>query len=439
MPVFIRMPSTPCSITITRRTRCPTPASTITGTLRAVLDRADGERVEHAEPRADRRCQRHHRDGARVLEPERRDQVVVRVRHHLEAFGGQHARRLDVARGVREQRLLVADHLELDPLVEAGRAREPRVADRRRRRCSSRRCWRAGRTARDRGDGGSPRPSCGRDPRAAPRRSRPRRPTPRSPRSSAAFDAYLPVPTIRRERNSRPPIVESVSECRRVIERVPSSQPPPTKCTISSMSPSGELERCDTRRDRGGSSRLCSIDDQPRIELRAMPAADSDRRPPRPSAALRSPSTRASTAHVQRRLIGRKIVARCAFGIRRVPDPADHGDPVRTSRSQHATVLRTHAADGDHRDVTAAASARTNASPRPSSPGCDCVAKTWPGDDPGRARTRRDAPPPRASARSRRARGPARTPRVGDGERSARELRAARTARRARDRRDRSR
>src|SRR5215211_4016252 len=46
-------------------------------------------------------------------------------------------------------------------------------------------------------------------------------------------------------------------------------------------------------------------------------------------------------------VIRRKIVARCPFGIRRVPDPPDHGEPIRPRGSQHAAVLGPHAADGD--------------------------------------------------------------------------------------------
>ena len=43
MPVFISMPSTPCSITMHASDAVPTPASTMTGTRESMLDRADRE------------------------------------------------------------------------------------------------------------------------------------------------------------------------------------------------------------------------------------------------------------------------------------------------------------------------------------------------------------------------------------------------------------
>src|SRR5215207_11291652 len=49
--------------------------------------------------------------------------------------------------------------------------------------------------------------------------------------------------------------------------------------------------------------------------------------------------------------IRRKIVARCPFGIRRVPDPPDHREPVRARRAQRAAVVGTYAADGEDRDL----------------------------------------------------------------------------------------
>src|SRR4029077_11261893 len=66
-----------------------------------------------AEPRADGRGQRHDRDAAELLQPLAGDGVVGDVGHHLEAVRDQQPRRLDRGGHVGEQRLLVAQHLEL--------------------------------------------------------------------------------------------------------------------------------------------------------------------------------------------------------------------------------------------------------------------------------------------------------------------------------------
>src|SRR5215207_11186584 len=50
-------------------------------------------------------------------------------------------------------------------------------------------------------------------------------------------------------------------------------------------------------------------------------------------------------------VIRRKIVARCPFGIRRIPDPPDGGEPVCARRAQHSAMLGSHATDGDDGDL----------------------------------------------------------------------------------------
>ena len=93
------------------------------------LDGADAVRIEQPEPAADRRGERHHGDAARLFEAKRGDQVVVGVGHHLEPLGGQGPGGREQPLGVGEQRLPVADHLELDEVVESSLAAQPGVAD----------------------------------------------------------------------------------------------------------------------------------------------------------------------------------------------------------------------------------------------------------------------------------------------------------------------
>ena len=128
--VFIRMPSTPCSMVRHASEAVPTPASTMTGTAETALDRTDAERIDEAEPAPDRGREGHHRGAAGLLQPEGRDQVVVGVGQHLKALADQDARRRQQAVGVGQQRLAVADDLQLDELVESRLARQPGVAHR---------------------------------------------------------------------------------------------------------------------------------------------------------------------------------------------------------------------------------------------------------------------------------------------------------------------
>ena len=97
---------------------------------RELADDPDVVDVLNAEPRANRRAERHHRRGAGVFELPADDRIVARVRQDDEAFAHEHARRLDQRFVVREQRPLVADHLELHPVRQARLAAQPRRPDR---------------------------------------------------------------------------------------------------------------------------------------------------------------------------------------------------------------------------------------------------------------------------------------------------------------------
>ncbi len=95
-----------------------------------LLDEQDVLRVEDPLSRSDGRGQRHDAHRARVLELPRHHQVVVRVGHDLEALARQHAGGLDQLARVGEERLLVADHLELDAVREPRRPTQAGDADR---------------------------------------------------------------------------------------------------------------------------------------------------------------------------------------------------------------------------------------------------------------------------------------------------------------------
>src|SRR5205823_596550 len=94
-----------------------------------LLDGADRIRIEHPEPRSDWRREGHHGNRACVLESQRGDEVLVGVGEDLETFVDQRLRCLEETGSVRQQRLLIADNLELYPLVESRRARQTRVAN----------------------------------------------------------------------------------------------------------------------------------------------------------------------------------------------------------------------------------------------------------------------------------------------------------------------
>ena len=92
----------------------PTPASTITGTrlCSRMIRRLYG--IADAEAGADRRRERHHRRAAELLEALAGDRIVGDVGQHHEALAAPaRAAASIVAAHVGEERLLVADHLEL--------------------------------------------------------------------------------------------------------------------------------------------------------------------------------------------------------------------------------------------------------------------------------------------------------------------------------------
>src|SRR5579859_3935701 len=127
--VFIRMPSTPCSMVTHASEAVPTPASTITGTFRRrlMVRTLAGLR---SPSRADGGGEGHDGRATRFFEPQRRNQVLIRVRQDLEPFGHQGAGGLEQTGDVREQGFLVADHFELHEVIEACLAGEARVPHR---------------------------------------------------------------------------------------------------------------------------------------------------------------------------------------------------------------------------------------------------------------------------------------------------------------------
>ena len=92
------------------------PASRITGTPRALDDQAQVVGVADPHAGADRRAERHHRGAADVLEPAGQDRVVVGVGEHDEAVVDELLGGLQQLGRVGQQRAVVADHLELDPV-----------------------------------------------------------------------------------------------------------------------------------------------------------------------------------------------------------------------------------------------------------------------------------------------------------------------------------
>ena len=93
-------------------------------------DQAQVVRVVDPHAAADRRAERHHRRAAGVLEPARQDRVVVGVGEHDEAVGHQLLGGRQQLGGVGQQRLVVADHLELHPVGLERLAGEPGGGDR---------------------------------------------------------------------------------------------------------------------------------------------------------------------------------------------------------------------------------------------------------------------------------------------------------------------
>ena len=108
--------SQPSSIASAASDAVPTPASRITGTPALLDDQREVVGVADPHAAADRRAERHDRRAADVLQAPREHRVVVRVGQHDEAVvdellgGGEQLGR------VGQQRALVADDLELDPV-----------------------------------------------------------------------------------------------------------------------------------------------------------------------------------------------------------------------------------------------------------------------------------------------------------------------------------
>ena len=121
--------SQPSSIASAASDAVPTPASRITGTPRPLEDEAQVVGVADAHAAADRRAERHHRRAAGVLQAPREDRVVVRVGQHGEALVHQLLGRLEQLGRVGQQRAVVADHLELDPVGLERLARQLRGRD----------------------------------------------------------------------------------------------------------------------------------------------------------------------------------------------------------------------------------------------------------------------------------------------------------------------
>ena len=86
------------------------------GDLRALADQAQVVGVQQALAGADRRAERHHRGAADVLEAAGEDRVVVGVGEDGEALVDELLGGLEQRGRVGQQRVLVADHLELDPV-----------------------------------------------------------------------------------------------------------------------------------------------------------------------------------------------------------------------------------------------------------------------------------------------------------------------------------
>ena len=114
--------SQPSSIASAASEAVPTPGVEDHRHPGALDDDRDVVRVADPHPAADRRAERHHRGAADVLEPAGQHRVVGGVREHDEAVVDERLGRGDELDRVGQQRAVVADHLELDPVG----ARTPR-------------------------------------------------------------------------------------------------------------------------------------------------------------------------------------------------------------------------------------------------------------------------------------------------------------------------
>ena len=114
MPVFMSTASTPSSIAIAASDAVPTPASTITGNLRAFFDDRNRIAIADAEAAADRRAERHNGRTAHVLEAFTRGRIVDDVGQHGEAVAHEFGRGRNRLRRIGIQRVEIADHFEFD-------------------------------------------------------------------------------------------------------------------------------------------------------------------------------------------------------------------------------------------------------------------------------------------------------------------------------------
>src|SRR5260370_10941674 len=85
--------------------------------------------VLNAEAGTDRRSQRHDGRSTGVDKLPSGDEIIVRVGQDYEVFLDEHAGSLDELLGIREKRLLVANHFELHPVGQPNLTSEPRSAN----------------------------------------------------------------------------------------------------------------------------------------------------------------------------------------------------------------------------------------------------------------------------------------------------------------------
>ena len=102
------------------------PASSTTGTSTRLADQGDVVRVADPHAAADRRAERHHRGAAEVGQAPRQHGIIGRVGEHHEAVVDELLGGAQQLGRVGQQRVLVADHLELDPVGLERLARELR-------------------------------------------------------------------------------------------------------------------------------------------------------------------------------------------------------------------------------------------------------------------------------------------------------------------------
>ena len=116
MAVATMTPAHPSSMARAASEAVPMPASRMTGTDAPLGDEGDVVRVADAEPAADGRAQGHDRRAAGLLEPAGQHGVVVGVGEDDETLVAQLLGGVEQLDGVGEQRVLVPDDLELDPV-----------------------------------------------------------------------------------------------------------------------------------------------------------------------------------------------------------------------------------------------------------------------------------------------------------------------------------